>query len=121
MKYPREEIKEELLLEMLVSQEEKKISNKLNELIIGIVDDHVGRFDDKLNHRIAYENLIELREKAIKSCRTHVLNFKTDIMKERGNAYSYVSIIIRCSFARNLKKLLDEKRKTPTVARATAL
>jgi len=120
MKYPRKEIEEELLLEMLVSQEESKITNKLNELIVGIVDDHVGRFDERLNHRIAYDNLIEVREKAIKSCHTHVLKFNADVMKESGNAYSYVSIVIRCSFARNLKKLLDEKRKTSTVARATA-
>ena len=115
----REELNEELWLEMLVSKEQDKMTDRLLELIVVMVDDHLERLDKKLNYRITPENREDVRLFAIMSCHNHIMKFNKDIMKQSGKAYSYVSIIIRCSFAGKLKKLSDEGRKITTVAKAT--
>ena len=96
----RDELKEQLL----VSQEEELFTDRLNEMVFEIADNHVNRLNERLKFRIEENDLNDLREAAMVDCNVHGLKFKPERLT---NPVAYISIIIRCSIARNLKKLKD--------------
>lgn len=106
MEYTRENIENELYLEMVSCQEEGEISDRLNEIFVGIINYNLERLDERLSYRIRPENKSEIITAALIACHNHGFKFKKDKLK---SIYTYISIIIRCSFAGNLKKLSSEK------------
>jgi len=106
MKYTREEYNEKLLVELVYSQAKGEMTEDLKLLCFYLADD-ISK-NKKRYPFIDEDTRVMCVAFAYDACVRHVMKFN----RERSdNAYSYVSVIIRSSFAGTLKKQYD-RRKT---------
>jgi hypothetical protein len=107
MKYTREEYNEKLLLELEYSQAKGQMSEDLKLLCFNIAN------DISLNRErypfIDEDMRVMCVVFAYEACTRYVMKFNRE---KSDNAYSYVSVIIRSSFAGTLKKQYDRKHKS---------
>ena len=106
MKYTREEYNQKLLLELEYSQAKGEMTEDLKFLCFELANDISL---NKERYPFIDEDMrVMCVVFAYDACARHVMKFN----RERSdNAYSYVSVIIRSSFAGTLKKQYD-RRKT---------
>ena len=94
--------KSELLEELLASKEMGFLTNKGIDFVLEVVELESKRVLPRWRLTEDEEELCRTDAELI--CLEHCLDFKSDKLT---NAYSYVSILARCSFARNIKKIKD--------------
>ena len=114
MKHTREELNNKLLLELEYSQAKGEANQDLKLLYFELAN-RISK--NKKKYPFLNEDLRVLCvAQAYYACILHAIKFNR---KRSEDAYSYISIIIRSSFAGTIKRQSDKKRKQPLFTRIT--
>lgn len=106
MKYSREEYNNKLLLELEYSQQKGELTEDLKLLYFDLAND-ISKNEERYPFKNDDNRVLSVVF-AYGACIEHAIKFNRN---KTDNAYAYVSVIIRCSFAGTLKKLYRRKTK----------
>jgi len=99
----REEYNEQFLLEIAYQKETSEISDKAKNLLYLLIKEIVNSERYKyLNDEMKYICTIH----AYEACITHIWNFN---LEKSGNAYAYITTIIRSSIASTICRLKNNQ------------